>query len=108
MFKPTSYLLPFSDQTLKKSCLSLQEREEDENICKKYINKETEKEETEPVQPWLLVHSSLFIEAEALGSEETHEGVKLRGLRGLAEMIMRRNRRSRRDRGLGFGGDDDD
>ena len=41
-------------------------------------------------------------------SEETQEGVKLRGLRGLAEMIMRHNRRSRRDRGLGFGGDDDD
>ena len=49
-----------------------------------------------------------FIESGDLESEETHEGLKLRGLRGLAEMIMRRNRRSRRDRGLGLGGDDDD
>ena len=40
-----------------------------------------------------------FIESEELGSEETHEGVKLRGLR---------NRSSMRDRDLGFGGDEDD
>ena len=34
--------------------------------------------------------------------------MKLRGLRGVEEMIMGHSRCSRRDRGLRFGGDDDD